>query len=1139
MKRTLLAAAVSAAPLLLLAPGQLRAQVQITSSSSTPVATATASSGAPADIDITSSGSLGITASGAAVTLNSNNNVTNAGQIGFTGIDNAVGIQVLGGFTGQVINTGGINLTETYTATDSNNDGLLDGVFAQGTNRIGIQVIGAAPFVGGITTTGPITIHGNDSEGISIAAPITGDLVMQTSTPATTSGAAATVDTGSITVLGDDTIGLQVTPTGGIGGKLRITSVSANGAGAQAVVIDGPVSGRVNITGTITATGYRSTARGSIPALALLYTPEELQQGGPAVTIGADVGGGLIVSSPTLPVTTADESHGSGQIASFGAAPALVIGAVGSNVELGLVGPQGYGFVNQGAITGDGVFDQLTSPKLPAPVSGTAIEIGVVGGGAVVIDGGIHNTGSIVGESFQGDATAMRFVAGASTPTIVNDGSIAAESSQINSATTGVVPVVVDAIHIHVGASVTSLVNNSGILASLTGTGGVGGKVEAIVDESGTLTSITNTGTIIAEANQTLTSAPMPATLTAIDISHATTAQTITQGLSASSLASTAYDNTLSYAVGAIVNFNGSVFEAVSAVGVADDPTDFPSLWRQVGATTPSISGSIYFGNGGSTLDVTGGTVSAPTLQLGTGANTIIVAGASGAGVTGATVTGAIQEGPLQGGGNHTLTISVDNGTLSDTNPNPILAKSVTVGANGDLLIAADPVHGTNTDFITTGASVFTQGAQIGLTLASLPASLSQTFTILQTVPGQGTLSAGTFTSGTTANAPFLFNVSAVAAPAANPATGASTIQLTITRKTTAELGFNNAEASALNAVLAALNNTPSIEQVVLAQTTEAGLKGAYDQLLPDQGQGLFEALDAAAEAVSDLTSTNPNGGSAPPPGPSLWLQEVNERVNRSGLETVGSNTKLLGLVGGYERPAAGGALGLSLAYFNDQEQDTAAAVGEHVVASMVEAGAYYRRTAGPITIAVRGAVGYSWFSSIRRFVAPGVVENASSNWGGLFADAHAQVSYEHHFGRYYAGPELTADYLMLQEGAHDETGADTGFNLAVASRHSSQASGRAVMVLGTQFGRDSWLRAEIRGGYREIFAGEIGDTTATFQGGTPFTLAPDQESGGWATVGFSLKSGSPYSYVALEGDADFRDGEQRYDILVAGRSLF
>ena len=78
-----------------------------------------------------------------------------------------------------------------------------------------------------------------------------------------------------------------------------------------------------------------------------------------------------------------------------------------------------------------------------------------------------------------------------------------------------------------------------------------------------------------------------------------------------------------------------------------------------------------------------------------------------------------------------------------------------------------------------------------------------------------------------------------------------------------------------------------------------------------------------------------------------------------------------------------------------------------------------------------------------------------------------------------------------------------------------------------------------IRAGYRDIFSGEVGDTVANFENGSPFALAADPDRGGWGTVGFSIKGGTPLSYVALEGDADFRSGEQRYDLRVAGRSMF
>ncbi len=1150
MKRKFLAAAVAVAPLLAATAGYVHAATQITTSTTQPVTTATANGGLPDDIDITSSGSINPTSSGAAVTLDSSNVVTSEGSITFKDVDNAVGILIEGGNTGQVTNTGAITLTESYVPVDSNGDGLPDGPFAQGTNRIGIQVTGATPFVGGITATGPITIQGNNSAGISIEGPITGDLLMLTVTPPATDGGAATVANGTITITGDNSVGVQVKSTGGVGGNVRITGVTARGVGTRAVVIDGAVGGRVNISGSVTASGYRSTVRSSNPAVSVLYTADELQQGGPAVSIAADVAKGLIVSAAPFPLSTTnldqdgdgvpDASQGTGLIASFGAAPALQIGAVGHDVTLGKVGvdANGYGLVIQGTVAADGVFDPLTSPNLPGVVSATAIQIGVAGGGAVFVDGGLHNTGNVAANAYQADATGIHIGAGATVDAIVNDGAISGQSTQVNSATTDTLvgtvnvpaplPVAVTGILIDQGASVTSISNSKSILANISGAGGVGGAATAIWDKSGSVTSVANTGTIAASLTQTLLTSPMPGTLTAIDLSAGTSAQTISQGLAPGVAGAPAYVTTSTYAVGDIVIESGLAYKAVAVIAAGQDPLNNPTLWVQIGTTTPAITGSILFGSGGANLNVTAGTVTGDVIDLGAGVNTVTVNGD-----VNTVVTGAIKD---EGG---QLTLNVLGGTLSDTNPNTIAARSVNVGATGILLVSADPAHGTNTKFVTTGASTFATGAQVGLTLQSLQIAPSQVYTIVETVPGQGTLTAGTFGTGLLNNAPFLYTAAASFVPAGDPNIDPSEIQLTVTRRTTAQLGFNAAEAGALDAVLNALPNDPNIQKVILAQTTEAGLKSAYDQLLPDQGQGIFEALDAATQAISSLAGTTPDAG-VRVAGSSLWLQEVNERVDRDGLDTLGSSSKLLALVGGYERMGvAGGALGLSVAYFNAQESDAAAAVREHVVGSMVEGGLYYRRAAGPLTVSARGAIGYSWFSGDRRFVAPGAINNATSSWSGLFYDAHVGAGYEVRLGRFYARPEVSVDYLRLNEGAHAETGGGDGFDLALADRVSTRFSGQAIMVLGTQWGRSAWLRSEIRAGYREIFSGDVGDTVANFTGGEPFTLVADPDKGGWVTVGFSLKSGTQFSYVALEGDADLRNGEQRYDLRVAGRSMF
>ncbi|MEO8811997.1 MAG: hypothetical protein ABI376_03675 [Caulobacteraceae bacterium] len=1136
MKRNFLAAAVAAGPILAVMAGAAGAETQITTATSTPVATATVKGGGPDDITITTSGSVNPTQSAAAVTLNSNNSVTNAGSISFSNIDKATGILVDGGNTGQVTATGRINVNETYVApADPNGDGLLNGAFAQGSSRIGIDVVGGAPFAGAITASDVINIQGNDSEGILIAAPVSGNVTQLT---VTGTGAAATVQNGFIAITGDRTVGFQVTPTGGIGGNLRITSIAATGVGTRAVDISGPVGGTVNISGVVTATGYRTTTRPNNPAISVLYRATQLQQGGAAVGIAADLGGGLIVSAPPPILSTTnldqdgdgvpDKLQTRGVITSFGASPALQLGAVGHAITLGNVGAgaNAYGLIVDGGLTANGVFDQGITPNLPAPVAATALLVGVDGGGAVIIGGGVRVGGVIYAQAYQADATAIRLGSGADTPTLVNGGSILATSTQVNDAA-NLTPVNVTAIRIDAGANVAGIVNSAGITANITGAGGVGGTATAILDRSGSVTSIANTGTISSQLTQTLITQPIPGVTTAIDISHGTAPQSIVQSAPAPVPGATVFNAAFAYAAGSIVSDGAGVYQAIGAVTAGTAPPSDVLEWRQIGATSPSITGSIYFGAGGSTLQVNSGVIFGNTIDLGAGVNTVTVAGDDNT-----AVVGSLKD---EGG---QLTLNVVHGTLSDTNPLTVAARGVNVGAHGILFVSADPANATNTRFVTTGSSTFEQGAQVGLTLRSVQSPAIQTYVILQTVPGQGTLTAGTFPSGLLNNAPYLYNANTTFAPAADPATQPSEILLTVTRKTQAQLGFNNAEAAALDPVLAAIPRDANIQAAILAQTTQAGLKAAYDQLLPDQGQGLFEAIDAAAQAVSSLTSTRPDAGTRVV-GSSLWVQEVNERVNRSGLQTEGSNARLLGLVGGFDRAGpGGGAAGVTLAYFNAQEANTNSAVGQNVVASMVELGAYYRRSVGGLTVAARGAAGYSWFSGKRRFASGQAANTAFSSWNGGFLDGHLGVAYERNFGRIYGGPSLSLDYLGLREGVRTDRGGGPGFDLTVASRTSTRLSGAALLVVGAQWGRAAWLRSEIRVGYREIISGSIGDTVANFDGGAPFILEPDN-GGGWATMGFSLKGGSQFSYLALEGDADFRSGEQRYDVRVAGRSTF
>ena len=151
------------------------AETTIGTATTTPVRTSTAANGAGDSITISSAGSITLP-SGTAVTMDSSHAVSNAGTITINDADNATGIFVTAGRNGAVTNSGTITLTENYTATDTDNDGDLDGPFAKGTGRNAIWMEGGAAHSGAIGQNGTISIEGNNSAAIRIDATLNGAL---------------------------------------------------------------------------------------------------------------------------------------------------------------------------------------------------------------------------------------------------------------------------------------------------------------------------------------------------------------------------------------------------------------------------------------------------------------------------------------------------------------------------------------------------------------------------------------------------------------------------------------------------------------------------------------------------------------------------------------------------------------------------------------------------------------------------------------------------------------------------------------------------------------------------------------------------------------------------------------------------
>ena len=1039
--RYLLLAAAS--PLCLLA-GLAHAETDISTAVTTPIATATAAAGKPDNVSITATGSVKVT-SGAAVTLNSNNTVNLDGAVGLVDVNNAVGIAVVGGNTGQVTGLGAIQITESYTATDTNGDGVLDGVFAKGSGRFGIQVTGAQPFHGGIATTGGgITVQGNDSAGISVETAMDGQLQ---------SG-------GAVLVTGDRSFGIHTMKT--VGGAVTVNgAVSVSGFGAVGVAVDDNVGGRLVINQTIIATGYRSTTRPSDTVIAKM-TADELLQGGSAVRIQGDVAGGVLIAAPPTTLDSkvpdvnkdglADASEVAASVLSFGGAPAIIVGANGRAIHLGALGTGlPYGLAIMGTVQGTGVYDNIAA---------TGIQLGGLGG-AVKIDGGIYVGGLVASDAAKANSTALRLGAGVVANTILNVGSIRATAT---SAASSSAPVVVRALEIDAGAQSQVLFNSGVIAAAITG---ATGSATAVQDAAGQLASISNTGVISAAIATTDGSTPT-GTRIALDLRANTSGVSVLQSLS----------------------------------GVA--------------GSTPSIIGDVLFGTGSAKLNLQGGAL-VGAVAFGGGTSSLVLDG-------GATMVGALTK---TGG---TLSMDITKGSLAVTNSGVTTLTSLNVGAASTLVMTIDPASGGSTQFNVAGTATIASGAKIGLRFASKlvdPAS----FTLIKA----GTLTAGTIDQSLLGATPYLYQASL------RVDTTQNAIFTDVRRKTTTELGLSSAEASAFNAVFGNFDSDPAVRDALLGKTDKAGFTKLYDQLLPDHSGALFQVLSTANGAAN--RALDQGAGRLPTDGYRAWTQEIAVLVSRDAEQSSKYDAAGFGLAGGVETPETGlGILGLTTSFVSVDVDEKVRSSASSLTGSVFSGGLYWRANGDGVIANVSATGGYAWMKQARVVTdaTAALTRTANSSWSGLTAAIHGDVAYRYDMGPFYAKPQLSADYFVLQEDGRDESGGGTGINLSLSKRTSQELSGFAGVTLGARFGDTFSWAPELTVGYRATGGDGAGDTKGHFlAGGATFDIATPKLSGGGAVLRAGLRGQGEYFDMVVEGGGEFHDNYQAYDARVTARWVF
>ncbi|MBC2667442.1 autotransporter domain-containing protein [Novosphingobium flavum] len=405
MNRNHLTAALSSAALaplaLALAASPAQAATTVSTATTTPLLTASAG-----DVTVASAGTITVS-SGTAVTVNSANAVTinSGGTLAVGSADNATGIAVSPGVASTVGNDGTITVLETYSATDTNSNGIAAVPIALATGRAGI-LIGAGAS-GSVENSGTITIDGLNSYGINLAGTYTGNLT----------------NTGTIYVKGDNSVGIATQAVTGaidIGGGVTVV-----GQGAQAVTIGGDVNGSFQISGAVSQASSYTTDASATQTL----SRSALGVGAAAVEIGGNVTGGIKVyayCSPTTvggvaSCTSTGTDTTSGSIAGVGNGAALLIGGA-TNTTIGATTSNdgnSYSLVVDGAISANSVYSR--SDAYGVVIGGQ--------GGNVTLTNGIGVTGSISATTADSAATALLINAGSTVTSLTNSGTISATIS--------------------------------------------------------------------------------------------------------------------------------------------------------------------------------------------------------------------------------------------------------------------------------------------------------------------------------------------------------------------------------------------------------------------------------------------------------------------------------------------------------------------------------------------------------------------------------------------------------------------------------------------------------------------------------------------------------------------------------------
>lgn len=540
------------------------------------------------------------------------------------------------------------------------------------------------------------------------------------------------------------------------------------------------------------------------------------------------------------------------------------------------------------------------------------------------------------------------------------------------------------------------------------------------------------------------------------------------------------------------------------------------------------IYGDLYFGDGDDALNVTGGIVTG-NLDFGSGTNSVSLSGGSTLEASNELTTG-------------TLDLYVDDATLI-VNTNTFEATTATFSSDATLAVSVDDDGVTSGTLYTTGTTTLANGTTIDVNFESYVID-DATVTLVDA----GTLDLLGGVSGLDVTS------SIIGYDAVLQVVSGSTeqLQLGFSRMTAAELGYTNNLAVVYAAAAQALATDDELGSAVGNVGSEAELKAAYEQLVPD----MTGAHEDTAIRLQDITSSQistrlalfrSNGQSAALKGRGIgygktfWAQEyINSDTSDAGANSQSYDGTTVGFTFGFDNRDSNGDIRGFAFTISTHGYDTDYTDAQNSVKSY--ALSYYRSfNRGPAFIDLVSQIAYNSYEGNRDVVIGDVSRNAEYASNGYQGGLSGQLGYSAALGRFSLQPSLGASYVYLTQGSYDEAGGGDGVDMHVEADAFHSLLTNADLKLQARFGGEqSQLFTYVNMGWSHQLLEATPQSEASFLStGTSMTLKADEYDkdtlhGG---VGFSINNG--WSRLGLDYRAQVGDSLLSHQATASATLIF